>query len=188
MSNGNGRRPNPVAVTTPELIHLDEELHDDSIRNALTGTRNLRKELMHTKEELQKLDAQVSKLSHENLMLRDQLTNITAKHDYHQRWNCQLVTKSNDLEMFVLNGLKGLVDDIEQNVNATIVRTNNFAETIKSFLDDLHSKHKQGEYVPQPGPKTKPHDLKLPAEEEKKLQSLMSVSKQHMTASATKEG
>jgi hypothetical protein len=173
----------------------EELIHDEAIIQALSGTKRLRNDLAHWRETADKLSTELIAVRQENQMLRERLVEVTAKGDYHQRWNGQLVTKVNDLEMFAFSQMEQMVEatkasaklmtntvntvadqqlaSIQSTAEQQVANINAAATSIKKFLDELHNKHQQGEYVP-PGAIAKPADELPPLteDEETRLQQL----------------
>src|SRR5689334_22238416 len=102
----------------PPALRPDDD--DEVVRQAMTRQRQLRDELQHLRERNQTMENHIATIMQENKMLRQQLIDVTAKHDYHQRWNCELVTKCNDLELFVNAALQTL-GDAAQNASSQLI-------------------------------------------------------------------
>jgi predicted nuclease with TOPRIM domain len=165
-----------------ELAKQKPQSKEEIARRMLSGIRDLRADNASLRDQLHAATSELSlmkqnkevvlaKLRQENLMLREQVDKLTQDRDHHQRWALELVTKCNDLEMFLMMQLGELVDHANTTANSFISGVNSKASSIKTFVDDLHKKGEDGAYRPLDGepPKLAPV---LSAEENQQVAKL----------------
>jgi len=134
-------------TTTPIAPITDEELHDEAVVHALTGTRQLRKDLSewkhkaeHTAAEFSafKQDAaqEIMTLKHEYeskaAMLRAKieaqdgmLKETGRKLEHYERLSYELGTKCEDIEKFYLNELRSIRDAATHTMMSQLSGVNN---------------------------------------------------------------
>jgi hypothetical protein len=164
----------------------EEELHEESIVRALSGSRQLRVDLKMWQDRATTsetelaaktqqfhdqirdlrgdMEATIVGLRQENEMLRTSLKDVTHRMENFQQWGLQLVTKSNDLEMFFISELGRIADHANTHANAMISMVNGSGAAVKKFLDDLNKKRDAAEFAPKIGPKKEEEDEKQMAE------------------------
>jgi hypothetical protein len=170
---------NPVKIS-------EDELHDEAVVRAITGTKQLRDEIAHWRSRAEKaetdnftmkheFDAKIGMARHDNEGLRKQNNDISAKMEHYQISLLKLKTKINDLEMFFRSELGRMVDSVNHSANGAINFANGSAKTITAFLDDFHEEIQKTEYAPNEGPKLPLHQMS--PEDQYELQSLVSKFK-----------
>jgi chromosome segregation ATPase len=154
----------------PTVKISDDDLHDEAVARALTGTRQLREEIHHWRARAEKaetdvftmkheFDAKLSMARHDNDSLRKQNSNISIKMEHYQISLLKLKTKINDLEMFFKLELKRLTESVNHSANGMIGFANGSASAITKFLDDFHEEIQKTEYAPNEAPKPKPEPI-----------------------------
>jgi hypothetical protein len=159
----------------------DEELHDEAIVRALSGSHALRSDMKMWKQRAEQFEEELNTRTHEfesklvalkteNNMLREKLTDTGAKMEHYQKEALGLLTKSDDIEMFFISELGRMVELANQSANQLISGINGAAGQMRKFLDDLHAKRHGGEYA-KARDVPKPH-FALDPEDEKTLKDL----------------
>lgn len=173
-----GKNP-PVRLT-------EQDLHDEAVIRAITGTKQLREEIAHWRERAEKaetdnftmkheFDAKVTMARHDNDGLRRQNTEIVAKMEHYQISLLKLKTKINDLEMFFRLEMKRMEEAVKQSAHGMISFAQGSANAIVNFLDDFHEEIQKTEYAPNEKPK--PPLEPLTAGDQDRLESLVSKLK-----------
>jgi hypothetical protein len=150
-----GLRAKATQATLPPIT--DEELHDEAIVRALSGSHALRSDMKQWKARAEQFEEELNTRTHEyesklialkteNNMLREKLSDTGAKMEHYQKEALGLLTKADDIEMFFIAELGRMVDLSNQAANQLISGINGSAGTMRKFLDDLHEKRKGGEY------------------------------------------
>jgi hypothetical protein len=166
-------------ATLPPIT--DEELHDEAIVRALSGSHALRNDMKMYKQRAEQFEEELTTRTHEfesklvalkteNNMLREKLHDTGAKMEHYQKEALALLTKSDDIEMFFISELGRMVELANQSANQMISGINGSAGTMRKFLDDLHEKRKGGEYA-KTRDVPKPH-FALDPDDEKTLKDL----------------
>jgi hypothetical protein len=126
------RNSNTKTATATLNALTDDDLHDEAVVHALTGTRQLRKDLGEWKHKAENLaaelaatkhdtatelltskheyDAKLTMLRAENAAVRKQLGETGARLEHFERLAFELNTKCEDIEQFYLNELRTLDD------------------------------------------------------------------------------
>jgi chromosome segregation ATPase len=168
-----------AAQTLPPIT--DEELHDEAIVRALSGSHALRNDMKMYKQRAEQFEEELNTRTHEfesklvalkteNNMLREKLHDTGARMEHYQKEALALLTKADDIEMFFISEMGRMVELANQSANQLISGINGSAGTMRKFLDDLHEKRKGGEYA-KARDVPKPH-FALDPEEEKILKDL----------------
>jgi hypothetical protein len=166
----------------PPTRLTEQDLHDEAVIRAITGTKQLREEIAHWRERAEKaetdnftmkheFDAKISMARHDNDGLRKQNNDIVAKMEHYQISLLKLKTKINDLEMFFRLEMKRMEEAVKQSANGMILFAQGSANTMVNFLDDFHEEIQKTEYAPNEKPKP-PLDPITP-EDQDRLETLV---------------
>lgn len=172
---------------SPPVRLTEQDLHDEAVIRAITGTKQLREEIAHWRERAEKaetenftmkheFDAKISMARHDNDGLRKQNSDVTIKMEHYQISLLKLKTKINDLEMFFKLELTRMIDSINHAANGAIGFANGSAKGITKFLDDFHEEIQKTEYAPN-DERPRPVPDPISADDQDRLESLVSKLK-----------
>ena len=119
---------------------MSDENGDAEIVRVMTNIKAMREDIAQWREKAERAQADLALTKQQYESTRQNLVDVTAKYEYHQRQNLGLITKMNDLEMFIYSELERLDKAANTGANTLIGAVNATAETVKRFLDDLHTK------------------------------------------------
>lgn len=142
--------------TLPPLT--EEDLHDETVKQALTITARMRQECAHWRDRAETAESELLTREHEHKsitvqhvgkigLLEQQLADVGHKLEHFHKRALEMTTKVNDIEMFFLAELDRLSTNANSAANSIISFANGSAASLKAFIDDMHTKAKNAEYT-----------------------------------------
>ena len=136
----------------------EDDLHDETVKQALTITARMRQECAHWRERAETAESELLTREHEHKatdvqlrgkisLLQEQLADVGHKLEHFHKRALEMTTKVNDIEMFYISELGRLSEHVNQAANSIISFANGSIKSLKTYIDDMHAKAKHAEYT-----------------------------------------
>lgn len=147
MNIGKSKQPQLPAMPAK----TEEQLHDEAIIRAMSGTQKLREDLGAWRSKAESMLSELAFLKNTNDLLRRDKDRLEREVLRLTEQNTEAEVKLVDMESFINTVCQMVRDQADNAANSVVSACANAVTMSKAFFDELHSRRKKGRaFIPPP--------------------------------------